>query len=244
MEINKLKQELHKNGFVLLKGFFINTKEFKEFKKYLLNFLNYHLNNSQKKIEDHNKQIKKMFSQKKNISEFLNDNINRSSYLSRLLSSQKLIYLIHDLFNKPKIENIIINNQRFRVQIPGNDKIANLPWHQDGHYNLVKNTNSIVGWISLVDISLEMGPMIFKKKSHIFGELKKIIINKKNSGIAYTVDLSNKKIKNLEEIQFETKTGDLVLIDMNCVHTSGVNNSHAMIKYSAQARYHLVNKFK
>ena len=31
---------------------------------------------------------------------------------------------------------------------------------------------------------------------------------------------------------------------MNCVHTSGVNNSHAMIKYSAQARYHLVNKFK
>ena len=139
---------------------------------------------------------------------------------------------------------LIFNNTRFRIQIPNNDEISNLPWHQDCHYNSIKDTNSIVVWISISDISRRMGPIIFKLKSHKLGEQKKIIIKKKNGGIAYTLNSQSAALRKLKNTSIETKSGDVILIDMNSVHTSGTNKTLDKVKYSAQARYHIVKKHK
>ena len=44
-------------------------------------------------------------------------------------------------------------------------------------------------------------------------------------------------------MSMNTLSGDIILIDMNSVHTSGYNNTEDKIKYSAQARYHFVKNY-
>lgn len=241
LSISNIKKELKENGFVLIKGFFFKTKEFQKFNHNLIQFLKYATNSKKNTFDSLNIEVTKKFKKNKKISAFLNDNINKSPYLQKLLSSEKLIKLISKIF-KISNEKIILNNQRLRVQIPGNDNIANLPWHQDSHYNLIKNTKSLVTWLSISKIDKNMGPIIFKKKSHKFGKLKKIKFKKSNGNFALKVNVNTKKIKNCRNIIVETNPGDLILIDMNLIHASGINKTKNKIKFSAQARYHTVKK--
>ena len=238
--MNKIRKDLKKNGFVLIKGFLLKEKNFLDFKKFLNNFLMKNLNI--KKNANLDAVISQKFNKKKNISAYINDNINLSANLQKILTSDKILSLVCKLHGVKK-ENLIFNNPRFRVQIPNNDKISNLPWHQDSHYNKIKKTKSIVVWISINKISKQMGPIIFKIKSHKFGELRKNTIKKINGGIAYTININNSKLRKLKSTSYETNSGDIILIDMNSVHTSGINNTIDKIKYSAQARYHVAKKF-
>ncbi len=241
--MNKIQKNLKKDGFVLIKGFLSKDKDFLNFKKYLnfffLNVFSIKKNNSVNLDE----LIITHFNKGDNISAYLNDNINLSPNLQKILTSNKILHLLSKL-NKVKKDDLIFNNQRFRIQIPNNDKIANLPWHQDSHYNTIKRTKSIVVWISISDITKEMGPIIFKEHSHKLGELKKKVEKKPNGGTVYSVNINNSKLKKLKSKSMETKSGDIILIDMNSVHTSGINNTINKVKYSAQARYHIVKKFR
>ena len=88
-----------------------------------------------------------------------------------------------------------------------------------------------------------MGPIIFKKGSHKFGAQKIIKFKKKNGSIVFKVNTNNINLKKLTNIQLNTLSGDLILIDMNTVHTSGKNNTEDKVKYSAQTRYHVLKKF-
>ena len=80
--------------------------------------------------------------------------------LHNLLNDDIQLGIIKKILSKNN--PLICNNHRLRLQIPGNDRLANLPWHFDEQYNKFKNVNSIVVWISLVDITYEMGPLVFK----------------------------------------------------------------------------------
>jgi ectoine hydroxylase-related dioxygenase (phytanoyl-CoA dioxygenase family) len=239
--MNKIQRDLKKNGFVLIKGFLSKEKNFLRFKKYLNEFLMNTLN-VKKKTTNLDKIITTHFNKGKNISSYINDNINLSADLQKILTSDKILSLVCK-FHKVQKANLIFNNPRFRLQIPNNDKISNLPWHQDSHYNKVKKTKSIVVWISVSKILKKMGPIIFKIKSHKLGNLNKKIIKKLNGRIAYSIDINNSKLRNLKSASFETNSGDVILIDMNTVHTSGINNTADKIKFSAQARYHVVKKY-
>ena len=170
--IKKIKNELKSNGYVVIKGFFSEIKEFKDFNLFLKKFIRFSLREKNNKIKKFDKALILKFKKNKKISSFLNDTINLSPSLNLLLSSNKLVSQLSKIFGEKK-EKIILNNTRFRIQIPGNDDIANLPWHQDSHYNLIKNTQSIVAWVSLSNINKKMGPIIFKKGSHKFGSQKK-----------------------------------------------------------------------
>ena len=220
--VEKTKNQLKSDGYVLIKRFFYKTKELKDFKKTLLKFIQFELKNE--KITNINKSLSLKFKKNSKISSFLNDNINLSPYLSSLLTSKKLISFLSKILNVEK-NQIIFNNQRFRIQIPGNDEIANLTWHQDIAYNKLKNTKSIVAWISLGNISEDMGPIIFKKGSHKLGVQKQIKFKKKNGGKSLRVDINSKDLKNLKDVILETLSGDLILIDMKTVHSSGSNKT-------------------
>ena len=239
LAIKKIKKQLKTDGYVLIKGFFLKTKEYKNFKKFLYKFVKFAL--KKKKNIDIDKSLSLRFRKNKKISAFLNDYINLSPYLSLLFTSNKLASFISKILNEKK-DKIVFNNQRFRIQIPGNDEIANLPWHQDIGYNTIKGTKSIVAWVSLGNISEDMGPIIFKKGSHKFGIQKQIKFKKNNGGTALKVDINNVNLKDLIDVQLKTLSGDLILIDMNTVHTSGRNRTKDKVKYSAQARYHVVRQ--
>ena len=239
--IEKTKKKLKSDGYVLIKGFFLKTKEYKNFKRFLSQIIKFALNNKKNKITNVDKLLSFKFKKDKKISAFLNDYINLSHYLSSLFVSNKLISFLSKILEERK-NKIILNNQRFRIQIPGNDEIANLPWHQDIAYNTIKNSKSIVAWISLGNINKDMGPVIFKKGSHKLGIRKIIKFKKKNGSIVFQVGINNLNLKKLADVQLNTLSGDLILIDMNTVHKSGKNRTEDKVKYSAQARYHVIKK--
>ena len=239
--MNKIQKDLKKNGFVLIKGFLSKDKNFLNFKKNLKFFLLKTLN-VKTRSSNLDKIITDYFNKGEYISSYINDNINLSPSLQKILISDKILSLICKI-QKVKKEDLIFNNSRFRVQIPNNDKVSNLPWHQDSHYNKIKDTKSIVVWTSISKISKEMGPIIFKIASHKLGQQKKKIVKKPNGGIAHTININNTKLKKLKSISLETEPGDIILIDMDSVHTSGINTTLNKIKYSAQARYHVIKNF-
>ena len=241
LAIKKIKKQLKTDGYVLIKGFFLKTKEYENFKKFLYKFVKFSLNNKKRNI-DIDKSLSLRFKKSKKISAFLNDYINLSPYLNLLFTSSKLASFLSKILDEKK-DKIFLNNLRFRIQIPGNDEVANLPWHQDISYNTIKNSKSIAAWISLGNISKNMGPIIFKKSSHKFGIQKIIKVKKSHGGTVFGVDLNNYNLKRLIDVQLETLAGDLILIDMNTVHTSGLNKTKDKVKYSAQARFHAIKKY-
>ena len=239
----KVKKKLKSDGYVIVKGFFLEIEEFKNFKNFLSRFIKFGLNNKKNIFMNIDKSLSLAFKKNVKISSFFNDNINLTPYLSALFTSKKLTSFLSKILNVTRDE-VIWNNQRFRTQIPGNDEIANLPWHQDAAYNKIKDTKSIVAWISVGNISEDMGPIILKKSSHKFGIQKQIRFKKSNGLPSIKVNCNNKNLKNLEDVSLETLSGDLILIDMNTVHASGKNTTKDKVKYSAQARYHVVRQQK
>ena len=75
--------------------------------------------------------------------------------LKGLFADKKTTNLIKKILTTSN-KSLIVNNHRLRLQIPSFDKISNLPWHQDIHYNTIKNCNSVVLWVSLGKIDEEM----------------------------------------------------------------------------------------
>ena len=81
-------------------------------------------------------------------------------------------------------------------------------------------------------------PWIFRTLSNNQSPVKK-----SHGGTVFGVDLNNYNLKRLIDVQLETLAGDLILIDMNTVHTSGFNKTKYKVKYSAQARFHAIKKY-
>lgn len=173
-----------------------------------------------------------------NIGAFLNDTLNACPEMYRLQNSKLIINLAKDILNIN--DNAILgNNYRLRVQIPGCDNISNLPWHQDSHYNnFYKENNSVVIWVSITDIYEEMGPIVLKKGSHKLGKLPIKEYVRPNNQKIFTVDNKYITSEAYNDTSVTTKSGDLMLIDMNVIHRSGFNKSKNKIKFSAQGRYH------
>ena len=67
--------------------------------------------------------------------------------------------------------------------------------------------NSLVIWLSINDIYGESGPLVFKKGSHIFGQLPNDHL-KPNGLKAYTVPEEYLSDSRFEESSIDTKKGD------------------------------------
>jgi len=173
----------------------------------------------------------------KNIS-FVNDAMNANQCLLNLFNDPKINNLVDRLL--PSEDSFVcLNNHKFRIQSPGRDEVSNLPWHQDSHYNTMSSDNSSFAlWISLSDIDEESGPVIFKKGSHKLGKLERLETKRTNDKKIYTIDDRYIGDENFPEISIPTKVGDIMLIHMNIIHTSGINKSRNFTKLSAQARFH------
>ena len=73
--------------------------------------------------------------------------------------------------------------------------------------------------------------------------MKEFLYKKPGGFKVPTVRLSKRK-DIFKEKFYSTFTGDVVLFDMNLIHRSGANKSLNKIKWSAQARYHVLDKFE
>ena len=169
---------------------------------------------------------------------FIYDVLNQSPELFSLLNNAFLLDHIKELvFNSNAV--LCSNNNSLRFHVKGRDQRTNLPWHQDSHYNdLYITDNAIAGWISIFDITKEHGPVVFKKGSHALGTLPMQDAQYDSGRTLLGVPQSYVEDERYKECINETKAGDLVLINMDIIHRSGVNSLEDAVRWSCQARYH------
>lgn len=243
MNLLNIKNQLNSEGISHIKSFLLDTKEFtslnKKIKRIVQRFAQKHeIYQKNDSIDEFQKTIVKLNHINPNTGAYINDAINASPELYKLFTSDKIEKLAKEILDINK-NDLLSNNYRFRIQIPGTDDISNLPWHQDSHYNSLYNENqSIVIWISLNKIDYEMGPIVYKKGSHKLNKLPKVEWVRPNGAKVFTVENRYIEDSEFEEKTIKTNQGDVLLIDLNLIHRSGFNKSLNKVKISTQARFH------
>ena len=156
-DIDQAINDLRVNGIAIIRSYLLNTPELEEIKNKIHQLVcikakQYNLNIPDQSQNAINKTIIRLNGLNNKIGAFLNDTLNASPELFRLLISKKIEDLAKTILGI-KNDSLLSNNYRARVQIPGRDEISNLPWHQDSQYNNFYNkNNSIVIWTSISNI--------------------------------------------------------------------------------------------
>ena len=98
---------------------------------------------------------------------------------------------------------------------------ARTPWHQDRYYWPLDTDLTVTMWLPLVDVSEEMGPMIFASGSHRAGDLGDLAIS----------EATDRRLSSLiEEKQWPVvssplRAGDATFHAGGTLHSAGANRS-------------------
>lgn len=98
---------------------------------------------------------------------------------------------------------------------------ARTPWHQDRYYWPLETDRTVTMWMPLVDVSEEMGPMIFASGSHRVDDLGDLAIS----------DATDRRLASLiAERQWSIATGPVRACDATfhlggTLHSAGANRS-------------------
>jgi ectoine hydroxylase-related dioxygenase (phytanoyl-CoA dioxygenase family) len=234
ISLSQIQTELSESGFCLLDGLLNGVDELQHLQNRVFQTLvgNGAVVDSQDASDFF--RAPKIINPNSAISALTNDQINDSPELLALLASEPVKGIAAEVLGAKSVE---YNNPRFRVQMPSFDSVSNLPWHQDVHYNTIDSPEkSVVVWVSLGSITLDMGPVSYIPGSHKMGCLTKEDFIRPNGKRIWTIPSEIIEQKR-ERVIIDTKPGDVVLIHMYTVHKSGENESN-LTKFSAQARYH------
>lgn len=172
-------------------------------------------------------------------SEFF-ETIQTLAYIYSPLVKKKVLIVIEQLLKVPK-DFLTLTDVGIRLDAPS-DSRNSLEWHQDSSYYRQNNSgvNGIVVWSPLIqNISKEMGPLEFLRKSHKIGTLMTPKNKSKNKLSSRKITISKNKIqkylKNIEH--FNINQGDVLLMNLDMIHRSGKNLSNKF-RITLLGRYH------
>ena len=128
-----------------------------------------------------------------------------------------------------------------RFDIPG-DKANIRTWHQDGNYFLENQDGNdhLVTWIPMNKATKDNGSVIIAKGSHKQGKQESEHTKaEKFSSEQYTSPESF--YQDFEHVHINAEKGDIAFIQMDLVHSSGVNVTEDEVRYTAQMRFNTIN---
>lgn len=175
----------------------------------------------------------KMF--KSDITAFINcgKQIQHLISLHKLSLGEKLIKLLKDVgVESPVISTrpVLFFNSRYLAK---KEVYWKTPPHQDWR-SIQGSINSVVIWIPLIDIDVELGAIEVIPKSHLEGLITKETVD--------SFGVIAKEFDNDELfIPMEVKKGDIVLFSQFLVHRSG-HNATDSIRWSCHFRYNDLNE--
>ena len=130
----------------------------------------------------------------------------------------------------------------FRFDIPGDTNNVRT-WHQDGNYFLEndKGHDHLVVWIPMNKATSNNGSVIIVPKSHKNGKYNAEYLksNSFKSEQHIIPDIIHQKYN---KITIEADKGDVVFLNMDLIHTSGINITKNEVRYTAQIRFNQINK--
>ena len=241
LKIDKITNKYNSKGFVLVKNFFSN-KELGKVDQTLKNIiLSISKDKRFKDIKDLNTlNFTKLFSELKHskpkVAGAIYDSIQISTYLQSLLTSKKVIFSLSKILgiNDTKILNFF---RTMRLDLPVKNHHL-LSWHQDFMHSNKRNLNynrGITIWAPLIRVNKAAGSIklcISSHKKRLNIKLNKRINN--NSSEYLTID--NKQLKNFKKQIIKCSRGDVLFMNMNCVHSS-VQGKSNLIRRTIISRY-------
>jgi ectoine hydroxylase-related dioxygenase (phytanoyl-CoA dioxygenase family) len=236
---NNYNHLLKKNGFFIIKNV-LSNQDFKHIESLIVNTAKIYIKNNINNFNDknfHKELIKLRSLRNNNFSKFF-DSLQTSILAYEFWLNKKILKIVKNIL-KCKIEEISATDFRIRLD-PPIDNNNDLDWHQDSSYfrQNKNDTNGLVCWLPLTNLTFNMGPLEILDKSHKFGSIttKKL---KKFGTTQRKIDNKFIKIKNLKK--FELKLGDILFLNINMIHRSGKNNSD-IFRISNICRFHKIDK--
>ena len=242
--LSKKDISFYKNeGFLYMKNFF-DKKLIKEINKSIILSLDESLKNNNlysmfKRYSLNEKLFKFRKKYPVHFSEFF-ETVQTMASIYPPLVKKKVLLVIEQLLSIPK-DFITLTDVAIRLDAP-NDSRNSLEWHQDSSYYRQNNSgrNGVVVWSPLIhDISLEMGPIEFLRKSQKIGTLMTLKNKNKNKLFSRKISINQNKIqKYLKNIVcVDVKQGDVLLMNLDTIHRSGKNLSDKF-RITLLGRYH------
>ncbi len=228
-----------KKGYLLVKNVF-NKKDFFEIRNTILKVSKKYINSKiiYKSVDDitfHRQLIELRKKNKKNFAHFF-DTLQTSVSLINFWTNKKIIPIIEKIMQCEQ-EYISATDMLLRIDSPIDDR-NKLDWHQDSSYFKQNNSgyNGLNCWAPLTNLKFEMGPLEFLENSHKLGSIKvKKLRKSKFSSLQRKI--SEKITKKFKIKQYEMKLGDILFMNMDTLHRSGVNSSN-LFRMTSICRYH------
>ena len=176
---------------------------------------------------------------KKNTKNFglLYDSMQTVGNLYQVFTSERILKSVSDILSVKK-NLITFTEPALRLDAP-HDKRNSLGWHQDSSYcrQNIDGGNGVVLWLPVRKLTKEMGRLQFLEKSHNIGSLN--IKKKKHDKYSSQQRLIPESFLELENniIEVDLKLGDVLAMNLNLVHRSGINFSKKF-RISIIGRYH------
>ncbi len=205
-DLEKLKKNFDKNGFVTINNFFNKTK-IKNLKKNLFNFIEKNEKNSKKKQIHYakgSKKINSIHNLKWPYIKKLRDNKNLRKIVEKLISD-KLKNFGAEVFAKPPKVGLAV------------------PIHQDNYYWNVDNSKGVTIWLALDKCTKKNGALFYYSKSQKLGILKH-----KSSFVPGSSQTLNdlKVLKKFKKTTPALNIGDILIHHCLVIHGSDKNNSN------------------
>ncbi len=175
-------------------------------------------------------------------SSWIYQTIQSSWALRQFFADIDITGMVQTLLEMDDINNLGSVSPAFRFDIPGDARNIRT-WHQDASYFLENGagTDHLVAWIPLNTATKDNGSVIIAPGTHNDGRLPRDYAEA--NGFAseqYTADMDDHDTSRF--ITVEAEAGDIAFINMDLLHSSGVNVTQDSVRYTAQIRYNTINR--
>jgi len=143
----------------------------------------------------------------------------------QLVTSESNFRLFSSLRNT-SMPGLAANSYGIRIDLPGDSKYRTF-WHQDFHSQL-RSLNGVVFWTPVVRVTSDLGPVQILDKSHLLGPVPTYDDNSDGRSGPYSLRLVGEPelVQRFQTVEPLLNIGDLLLMDFNLIHCSGVNASN------------------
>lgn len=242
-ETNTMAKSFNENGYIILKShipenYFLNIENsyLELLKKYdRERFGKFSAVDIRENLDFHRSLIK-LREETPNRFSAVYDSMTASLSIISLAISNYVIETIEKItgFNK---DSIVCFNHALRMDVPFDQRNIS-GWHQDTFNDEAYHDYKagITAWIPILDVGPENGSLLVCSKSH--NERVGRYAEKQEgdyTSLYYNIPESIRE--KFHQFQVSMKRGDLLLISMNLIHSSGTNSSDS-VRLTLQSRYY------
>lgn len=150
------------------------------------------------------------------------------SWIDTIARNEKILSYVSDILGP----NFFCWDTQCWLKEPNDRKYVS--WHQDATYWNFKVKKGVIVWLAFDDVTEDMGPVIYRIKSHKFGQYRHID-NKSTNNLLTRGQTINDIHNNFDEVKLTIEKGCISMHDPYIVHCSNINtNNKRRLGYSLQ----------